>query len=103
MAQEISAGFHYRPDKTLHFVTFAAQLSLGHRPSTKRHFELAFDIGKQAHALFFRYGVQWDRQRASIDAPGEQCLQGFWPSVCGNSYFRYPCLKNFFLKSSITN
>src|SRR5262245_24959819 len=27
----------------------------------------------------------------------------FWPSVCGNSYFRYPCLKNFFLKSSITN
>jgi len=26
-----------------------------------------------------------------------------WPWLCGNSYFRYPCLKNFFFKSPTTN
>ena len=27
----------------------------------------------------------------------------FFPRLCGNSYFRYPCLKNVFFKSPITN
>src|SRR5262249_45648996 len=53
MAQEISAGFHHRPDKTLHFVRVVAQLSFGYGHPAKRHFELAFDIGEQAHALSF--------------------------------------------------
>src|SRR5262249_39570548 len=30
MAQEISASFHHRPDKTLHFVRVVAQLSFGY-------------------------------------------------------------------------
>src|SRR5215813_13222232 len=75
MAQEISSRFHHRPYKTLHFVSVVAQLSFGYGYPAKRHFELAFDIGEQAHALFFRYGVQRHRQRASIDASREQCLQ----------------------------
>jgi hypothetical protein len=27
----------------------------------------------------------------------------FCPWLCGNSYFRYPCLKNFFFKSPTVN
>ncbi len=27
----------------------------------------------------------------------------FWPWSCGNSYFRYPCLKKFFHTCLITN
>jgi hypothetical protein len=29
--------------------------------------------------------------------------QWFFPWFCGNSYFRYPCLKNFFFKGPTTN
>src|SRR5215475_13598818 len=45
---------------------------------------------------------KWRRNRDKYDlAPSS--FDRFWPSLCGNSYFRYPCLKNFFFKSSITN
>lgn len=37
-----------------------------------------------------------DRGRAVL-------IGGFCPWLCGNSYFRYPCLKNFFFKSPTTN
>jgi methionyl-tRNA formyltransferase len=30
-------------------------------------------------------------------------LLRLWPDLCGNSYFRYPCLKNFFHNCLITN
>jgi hypothetical protein len=30
-------------------------------------------------------------------------LKWFWPWLCGNWYFRYPCLKNFFHNCLITN
>jgi hypothetical protein len=29
--------------------------------------------------------------------------EGFWPRLCGNSFLRYPCLKNFFHNCLITN
>jgi len=33
----------------------------------------------------------------------KKLLKGFWPRLCGNLYFRYPCLKNFFHNCPITN